>query len=74
MKKIRSLLVLLVFSIAGCVFAGSDISSQDKKPVAGIVADWFKYSHPDVILTRIFKTYSLDGKGEESKLKLVSVY
>lgn len=49
-------------------------SSAPQKTVAGILASWFPNSHPDVILGRVLKTYTMDGKGEPSKLKLVSVY
>lgn len=70
MKKILSGLVFL--TIAAGILTGE--TPAVKKPVAALIADWFKYSHPDVLLTRILKTYSLDGKGLESDLKLVSVY
>ncbi len=74
MRKLRILFLMAVFVIAGCAFSGDEILLQEKKPVAGLVADWFRYSHPDVMLTRIFKTYSLDGKGQQSRLQLISVY
>ena len=45
-----------------------------KKKVAALVADWFHNSHPDVLFTRIFQTYSGDGHGLPSQLQLVSVY
>ena len=44
------------------------------KKIAVLVADWFPRSHPDVIVSRIFKTYALDGKGQPSRLKVVSVF
>ncbi|MCX7705231.1 MAG: hypothetical protein N2115_03095, partial [bacterium] len=70
--RIFKLLVLSFVICTGIVFSQSSI--QHEKSVAAIVADWFKYSHPDVLLTRILKTYSLDGKGDKSQLKLVSVF
>ncbi len=71
MKTLRfSILVLSVF--ASAFLCQNQV--QQPKPVAAIIADWFKYSHPDVLLTRILKTYSLDGKGEKSQLELVSVF
>jgi hypothetical protein len=45
-----------------------------KKKVALLLADWFKGSHPDVLFTRIFQTYSRDGRGVSSKLQIASVY
>jgi hypothetical protein len=44
--------------------------SVSKKKVAALVADWFPRSHPNVLFTQIFQTYS----GVPSQLELVSVY
>jgi len=70
MRIFKFFVLTLIF--AGVAFC-QDANPQEKR-VAAIVADWFKYSHPDVLLTRILKTYSLDGKGQKSQLKLVSVF
>ncbi|MGB9641950.1 MAG: hypothetical protein ACP5JO_01330 [Candidatus Ratteibacteria bacterium] len=64
----------LIFAFICASIAFCQSVNQQEKAVAAIVADWFKYSHPDVLLTRILKTYSLDGKGQKSQLKLVSVF
>ena len=53
---------------------GASPQASQRLPVAGLVADWFPRSHPDVILARLLKTHTLDGKGEPSPLKLVSLY
>ena len=53
--------------------AAADAASPRKK-VAALVADWFHNSHPDVLFTRIFETYTRDGKGPPSRLELVSVF
>ncbi len=42
--------------------------------VGRLVADWFRISHPDLLFTRIFQTYTRDGRGLPSQLELVSVY
>jgi len=52
----------------------AEAPEQEHKKVAALVADWFKGSHPDVIIGRIVRTWSNDGKGEPSKLTLASVY
>src|SRR5258708_3599920 len=44
------------------------------KNVAAIVTVYFHNSHADVIASRLLQTYTLDGKGDESPLKLVSLY
>ncbi len=71
MKILRSFAVLLAIFT---VFSFSQQVEEKAKSVAGIIGDWRKYSHPDVILSRILKGYRLDGKGEYPELKLVSVY
>ncbi|MCM8814578.1 MAG: hypothetical protein NC931_01130 [Candidatus Omnitrophica bacterium] len=70
MKIIRLLFFLLIF--LNCLFSQTNQSAE--KTVAAIISDWFRYSHSDVILSRILKTYTLDGHGQKSQLKLVSVY
>lgn len=42
--------------------------------VAGITTEYRHNSHADVILTRLLKTDTLDGKGRVPSLELVSVY
>ena len=44
------------------------------KPVALLVADWAENTHPEVLFTRIFRTYTRDGKGPPSRLRVASVY
>src|SRR5439155_10394124 len=44
-----------------------------KKPVAGIVTEYRRWSHADVILTKILEGYNLDG-GAGPNLRLASLY
>src|SRR6267154_1648505 len=44
-----------------------------KKPVAGIITEYRRWSHADVILTKILEGYNLDG-GAGPDLRLVSLY
>src|SRR5258706_8065406 len=44
-----------------------------KKKVAGIVTEYRKWTHADVILTKILQGYAQDGK-EFPNLELVSLY
>src|SRR2546428_5674166 len=48
--------------------------TMPRKKVAALVADWFHNSHPDILFTLIFQTYTRDGHGLPSQLELVSVY
>jgi hypothetical protein len=68
---------LLALSAILLILSTGDISwtaDPPQKRMAVIVADWFPSSHPDVIFSRILKTYTLDGEGEPSRLKIVSVF
>lgn len=64
--------------IALVVLAGSAPHAAGKpvatKRVAVIVASWFPNSHPDVIFSRILKTYTLDGKGDASHVTIASIF
>src|SRR5688572_24381584 len=44
------------------------------KNVAAIVTVYHHNSHADVIVSRLLQTDTLDGKGKDSPLKLVSLY
>ena len=74
----KTMIRVVVCVLAAAVGLGTlAATAQDKdarKPVAALVADWFPRSHPDVIFKRVLATYSLDGKGEPSKLRIVSMY
>ncbi len=45
-----------------------------QKRVAAIVTEYRHNSHADVIVSRLLQTDTLDGKGRESPLELVSLY
>lgn len=71
----------MVVAVSACIMGSIGLRAQEApvqpappRKVAALVADWFPGSHPDVIVSRILKTYTLDGKGRPSQLKLASVY
>ena len=45
-----------------------------KKRVAALVTEYRHNSHADVIVSRLLQTDTLDGRGRESPLELVSLY
>jgi len=48
---------------------------RDSRPrVAAIVTEYRHNSHADIIVSRLLQTDTLDGKGEDSPLELVSLY
>ena len=49
-------------------------SESQPKRVAAIVTAYYQNSHADVIVSRLLETQTLDGKGETTRLKLVSLY
>jgi hypothetical protein len=70
-SAILRLAVLVKFFIASSSLLsfGSDFAN-----VTGIVTVYRHNSHADVILSRLLQTDTLDGKGKDSPLKLVSLY
>ncbi|HLU46799.1 MAG TPA: hypothetical protein VK116_01905, partial [Planctomycetota bacterium] len=51
-----------------------DARTRKAKRVAAIVTEYRHNSHADVIVSRLLLTDTLDGKGKESPLELVSLY
>jgi len=50
------------------------VSCLDKKKVAAIVTEYWEISHADVILTRMFEGFMLDGCRYSSTLEIVAMY
>ncbi len=61
-----SLSIFLLISVLGC--------STPPKRIAAIVTEYRHNSHADVIVSRLLLTNTLDGKGKNPNLKLVSLY
>jgi hypothetical protein len=67
-------IVLPLLSLA-LHFVEVDKSSQpDLKRVAAIVTEYRHNTHADMIVSRLIQTDTLDGKGPQRRLKLVSLY
>lgn len=61
--------------LVGCaVFSGRNSGTDPGLPVAAVVTEYRHNSHADIIVSRLLQTYTLDGRGEESPLELVSLY
>ena len=71
----RLLTVALAFIVIRSTFAAApDANGQAQKPVAAIVTEYRHNSHADVIVSRLLLTDTLDGRGKDSPLRLVSLY
>lgn len=72
MQVLRRFTILSLFLVllAPMIWSAETV----KLPIAGLLASWFPNSHPEVLIGRVIKTYSLDGKGDTSQLQLASVY
>lgn len=58
-------------------FTASIAFAEDPLPIkriAGVVTEYRRNSHADVILTRLLETETLDGRGRRPSLQLVSLY
>ena len=60
--------------VTTCTIAADLIKQAETKNVAAIVTVYRHNSHADVIVSRLLQTDTLDGKGKDSPLKLVSLY
>jgi hypothetical protein len=67
---VRALAAGLILS-SSVAFAGG---AETQKNVAAIVTIYTHNSHADIIVSRLLQTDTLDGKGKDSPLKLVSLY
>ena len=59
-----------------CLVSLAQLATAESYPkkVAAIVTEYRHNSHADVIVSRLFQTYTLDGKGKKPSLELVSLY
>ena len=74
----RLLRIGAVFTALSCAIgaaaAEEPAAAPHQKRVAAIVTEYRHNSHADVIVSRLLQTDTLDGKGRESPLVLVSLY
>src|SRR5213594_4142366 len=73
----RELASLMLAAFALAFVLASDAESAGTLParnVAAIVTVYHHNSHADLIVSRLLQTDTLDGKGKDSPLKLVSLY
>ena len=68
------LLALLAGTSRGDARQNAGVEATTRKKVAVLVADWVENTHPEVLFTRIFQTYTRDGKGPPSRLEMAAVY
>lgn len=74
MSKSRAILAFaLWFGSFSCAAIAADDSVRTKN-VAAIVTVYYHNSHADIIVSRLLQTDTLDGKGKDSPLRLVSLY
>jgi hypothetical protein len=75
MFSVRSFLRLVLVCAFVCGTAtAAEVSEARSKNIAAIVTIYTHNSHADVIVSRLLQTDTLDGKGKDSPLKLVSLY
>ena len=69
-----ALLALTAAYVTSDSIAFADESPAKPKRIAAVVTEYRHNSHADVIVSRLFQTYTLDGKGERPRMELMSVY
>src|SRR5262249_48247294 len=73
----RAIIALTALGAACHDLAGAtraDDAPAKPKRVAAVVSEYRHNSHADVIVSRLFQTYTLDGKGERPGMQLMSVF
>jgi len=74
----RSFFDRRIAGMAACLVLSAcftTLAEETPKPrIAAVVTEYRHNSHADVIVSRLLLTDTLDGKGRESPLKLVSLY
>ena len=55
-------------------FVVPSVQAAEQRNVAAIVTVYHHNSHADLIVSRLFQTHTLDGKGDSSPLRLASLY
>ena len=73
MKRHLAVPRLIAFFCLSLLIARQAMAQEPLK-VAVVTTVWFHNSHADIIAARMLESYTLDGKGEFPKLKLVSLY
>lgn len=61
-------------AVAWLVTFAAPATTAPVKNIAAIVTVYYHNSHADMLVSRLLQTDTLDGKGNESPLKLVSLY
>ena len=76
MKKFWKLSASVAMVWVAFAFVAIAARGEDKPPpkIAAIVTAYYHNSHADVIAGRLLDGYTLDGKGDFPRLKLVSLY
>src|SRR5438067_3038485 len=76
----KSIVGCLVAALMACSLAAEATEpakpTAEKAPprVAAVVTTYFPASHADVIVSRLLKGYTLDGRGESPRMRLASLY
>ena len=73
-KKFLSLVLTALAPVCAGAGAAELASQVQTKNIAAIVTVYHHNSHADLIVSRLLQTDTLDGKGKDSPLKLVSLY
>ena len=73
-RSIAFIAVASAFASTATVARAAESPLSSGKKVAAIVTVYTHNSHADIIVSRLLQTDTLDGKGKESPLKLVSLY
>jgi hypothetical protein len=72
--QLSGLSVFVLFALCTQIEAAELTNSPSTKKIAAVVTLYTHNSHADLIVSRLLQTDTLDGKGKDSPLQLVSLY
>jgi hypothetical protein len=73
-RTLAAIIAIISSSSSALALADSENAAPATKRVAALVTEYRHNSHADVIVSRLLQTDTLDGKGKDSPLVLVSLY
>ena len=73
-SHIQRFLLWIVLLASAVVVYGEESTNLPTKKVAAVVTVYHHTSHADLIVSRLFQTDTLDGKGKKSPLTLAALY
>src|SRR5262245_39679686 len=76
LRSFSAAIIIGAIGLMACLAAEPAKPAAEKPPprVAAIVTTYYPVTHADLIVGRLLKGYTLDGRGESPRMRLASLY